>query len=120
MEPFCVIYCVCDRDEVISAFYQRKRAIVTHIGSAFNEVLEIFSKSKSTDEKKRLGSDMTNEKLGHMVRGAFCTSIASLILDGVKLQRFGGLIQHDIWKLITSFHQEGILLLLTNMSLLCV
>lgn len=50
---------------------------------------------------------MTNETLGHMIRGRFCSAIASLLLDGVKLQRLGGLVQYDVWKIVNSFIQEG-------------
>lgn len=87
--------------------YTSKRMLATNIGSAFMEILGLFKGSLSLDEKKKIASDMTNESVGHMVRGRFCTSVAMLLLDGVKLQKLGGLIQYDVWKLVTSFCQEG-------------
>lgn len=86
-----------------------KRSLATNIGSSFMTILNQFNGSLSADEKKKIASDMTNERLGHMFRGSFCTSIASLLLDGVKLQKLGGLIQYDVWKLINIFCQEGMI-----------
>ena len=39
-----------------------------------------------------------------MIRGRFCSVVASLLMDGLKLPK---LIQHDVWKVINSFCQEG-------------
>ncbi len=43
---------------------------------------------------------------GHMVRGRFCTSIVTLLFDGLKLQKLG-FVQQDVWKVIGAFCQEG-------------
>ena len=45
--------------------------------------------------------------IGHMIRGRFCSAVASLLMDGLKLPKLVGLIQHDVWKVINSFCQEG-------------
>ena len=42
-----------------------------------------------------------------MIRGRFCSAVASLLMDGLKLPKLVGLIQHDVWKVINSFCQEG-------------
>lgn len=44
--------------------YLQKRAIVTEIGSSFNELLELFKDCKSSEEKRNIGSDMTNSTIG--------------------------------------------------------
>ena len=44
--------------------YLQKRAIATEIGSAFHEILEQFKTCKSSEEKKKVASDMANETIG--------------------------------------------------------
>ena len=41
-----------------------------------------------------------------MIRGRFCTSLAYLLLDGMKVQKLG-FVQQDVWKVINAFCQEG-------------
>jgi hypothetical protein len=94
-------------DESSIQYYQQRRVLITNIGSAFNDILEVFGNVKSGEEKKRLACDMTHPSIGHMIRGKFCTSLACLLLDGAQLHRLGGLIQYDIWKIVTEFHQEN-------------
>ncbi len=87
--------------------FVQKKAIVTEIGMAFQVILAQFEKTRDVEEKKRIGSDMMNVDMGHMVRGRFCSAIARLILDGMKPYRMEGLIIDDIWKITTAFCQEG-------------
>ncbi len=58
----------CSESEAVRVFahhqYLQKRAIVTEIGSSFNEILEQFKECKSTEEKKKVASDMANDKIG--------------------------------------------------------
>ncbi len=46
--------------------FLQKRIIVTEIGSSFNEVLEQFKDCKSSEDKKRVGSDMANNTIGKL------------------------------------------------------
>lgn len=66
-----------------------------------------FEKSRDLAEKKRIGSDMTNIAIGHMIRGQFCSALATLVLDGLRPYRFEGLLQDDIWKVTVAFCSEG-------------
>ena len=84
-----------------------KKAIVTAVGGAINSVLAQFEQTRSAEEKKRIGSDMSNPNMGHLVRGSICTALARLLLDGLKPYRFQGLVSDDIWKVTSSFWQEG-------------
>ena len=84
-----------------------KKAIVTAVGGAINSVLAQFEQTRSVEEKKRIGSDMSNPNMGHLVRGSICTALARLLLDGLKPYRFQGLVSDDIWKVTSSFWQEG-------------
>ena len=52
---------------------------------------------------------------GHMVRGRFCTSIVTLLFDGLKLQKLG-FVQQDVWKVIGAFCQEGVLIIANTSS----
>ena len=81
--------------------------IVTEIGSAFHEIMIQFEKSRDLAEKKRIGSDMTNIAIGHMIRGRFCSALAALILDGLRPYRLEGLVTDDIWKVTAAFCNEG-------------
>ena len=50
---------------------------------------------------------MINNDMGYTVRGRFCSALASLILDGLRPYRIQRLILNDIWKVTSSFCQEG-------------
>ena len=69
--------------------------------------MEQFEISRDQAEKKKVGSDMTNASMGHIVRGEFCSAIAHLLMDGLKPYRFEGLVQDDIWKVTVAFSNEG-------------
>ena len=84
-----------------------KKAITTEIGSAFHEILEQFGRTRDIKEKERIGSDMTNVAIGHMIRGRLCSALAGLLLDGLKPYRMEGLVVDDIWKVTVAFCQEG-------------
>ena len=84
-----------------------KKAITTEIGSAFHEILEQFGRTRDIKEKDRIGSDMTNVAIGHMIRGRLCSALAGLLLDGLKPYRMEGLVVDDIWKVTVAFCQEG-------------
>ena len=84
-----------------------KKAIVTGVGLAIHSVLAQFEQTRSVGDKRRIGSDMTNPNMGHLVRGALCTAVARVLLDGLKPYRFQGLGTDDIWKVTLSFWQEG-------------
>ena len=84
-----------------------KKAIVTAVGGAINSMLAQFEQTRSVEEKKRIGSDTSNPNMGHLVRGSICTALARLLLDGLKPYRFQGLVSDDIWKVTSSFWQEG-------------
>ena len=81
-----------------ATLYMTKKAITTEIGSAFHEVLEQFGCTRDLKEKERIGSDMTNVAIGHMIRGRLCSALAGLLLDGLKPYRMEGLVVDDIWK----------------------
>lgn len=66
-----------------------------------------FEKSRDMAEKKRIGSDMTNVAMGHMIRARFCSALAALVLDGLRPYRLEGLVSDDIWKVTTAFCNEG-------------
>ena len=87
--------------------YITKKLIITEIGSAFHEIMVQFEKSRDLAEKKRIGSDMTNITMGHMIRGRFCTALAALVLDGLRPYRLEGLLTDDIWKVTVAFCNEG-------------
>ena len=74
-----------------------KKAIVTGVGGAIHSV-----QTRSVEDKRRIGLDMTNPNMGHLVRGALCT-----LLDGLKPYRYQGLVTDNIWKVTSSFLQEG-------------
>ena len=84
-----------------------KKAIVTGVGGAIHSLLAQFEQTRSVEDKRRIGSDMTNPNMGHLVRGALCTAVARVLLDGLKPYRFQGLVTDDIWKVTSSFWQEG-------------
>ena len=84
-----------------------KKALVTGVGGAIHSVLAQFEQTRSVEEKKRIGCDMTNPNMGHLVRGALCTAMARVLLDGLKPYRFQGLVTDDIWKVTSAFWQEG-------------
>ena len=90
-----------------ATLYMTKKAITTEIGSAFHEVLEQFGCTRDLKEKERIGSDMTNVAIGHMIRGRLCSALAGLLLDGLKPYRMEGLMVDDIWKVTVAFCQEG-------------
>ena len=90
-----------------ATLYMTKKAITTEIGSAFHEVLEQFGCTRDLKEKERIGSDMTNVAIGHMIRGRLCSALAGLLLDGLKPYRMEGLVVDDIWKVTVAFCQEG-------------
>ena len=66
-----------------------------------------FEKSRDLAEKKRIGSDMTNIAMGHMIRGRFCSALAAMILDGLRPYRLEGLVTDDIWKVTVAFCNES-------------
>lgn len=70
--------------------------------------MEQFEASRDQAEKKKIGSDMINASMGHQIRGEFCTTIARLLLDGMRPYRLEGLIQDDIWKVTVAFNNEGL------------
>ena len=70
--------------------------------------MEQFEVSRDQAGKKKIGSDMVNVAMGHLIRGEFCTAIAKLLLDGMKPYRLEGLIQDDVWKVTVAFSNEGI------------
>ena len=84
-----------------------KKAIVTGVGGAIHSLLAQFEQTRSVEDKRRIGSDMTYPNMGHLVRGALCTAVARVLLDGLKPYRFQGLVTDDIWKVTSSFWQEG-------------
>ena len=84
-----------------------KKALVTGVGGAIHSVLAQFEQTRSVEEKKRIGCDMTNPNMGHLVRGALCTAMARVLLDGLKPYRFQGLVTDNIWKVTSAFWQEG-------------
>ena len=99
---------VCiSREGAEERLYTAKKFIITEIGSAFHEVMVQFEKSRDLAEKKRIGSDMTNIAIGHMIRGRFCTALATLLLDGLRPYRLEGLVTDDIWKVTVAFCNEG-------------
>ena len=98
---------VCFRENLEDKLYVAKKVIITEIGSAFHEIMVEFEKSRDMAEKKRIGSDMTNIAMGHMIRGRFCSSLAALALDGLRPYRLEGLVSDDIWKVTTAFCNEG-------------
>ena len=51
-----------------------KKAIVTGVGGAIHSLLAQFEQTRSVEDKRRIGSDMTNPNMGHLVRGALCTA----------------------------------------------
>ena len=77
------------------------------MGVSFQEILSQFEQTRDAEEKKRIGSDMMNISIGHMIRGKFCSTVARLLLDGMKPYRMEGLVVDDIWKITTAFCQEG-------------
>ena len=95
------------RENLDDKLYVAKKVIVTEIGSSFHEIIIQFEKSRDMAEKKRIGSDMTNIAIGHMIRGRFCSALAALILDGLRPYRLEGLVTDDIWKVTTGFCNEG-------------
>ena len=105
----CVVICNFSifRESLEDKLYVAKKVIVTEIGSAFHEIMIQFEKSRDLAEKKRIGSDMTNISIGHMIRGRFCTSLAALVLDGLRPYRLEGLVNDDIWKVTNGFCNEG-------------
>lgn len=88
--------------------YIQKRVLATNIGSAFHEILEHFKDCKTIEDKKNQGSDMINTVIGYNIRGRFCSAVAHFLLDGMKVQRFAGLMTYDVWKLVLAFVQEGL------------
>ena len=80
---------------------------MTGVGGAIHSVLAQFEQTRSVEDKRRIGSDMTNPNMGHLVRGALCTAVARELLDGLKPYRFQGLVTDNIWKVTLSFWQEG-------------
>lgn len=84
-----------------------KKVIVAEISNAFHDVMQQFECTRLVKEKKRIGSDMTNVAIGHMIRGRFCSALARLILDGLKPYRMEGLVVDDIWRVTVAFCNEG-------------
>ena len=82
-----------------------KKAIVTGVGGAIHSVLAQFEQTRSVEYKGRIGSDVTKPNMGHLVRGALCTAVARVLLDGLKPYRFQGLVTDDIWKVTSSSWQ---------------
>ena len=95
------------REGAEERLYIAKKFIVTEVGSAFHEIMVQFEKSWDLAEKKRIGSDMTNITMGHMIRGQFCSALAAMILDGLRPYRLEGLVTDDIWKVTVAFCNEG-------------
>lgn len=87
--------------------YASKKAIVAEIGAAFQEIMAQFEKARHLDDKKRAGSDMHNDSIGHIVRGRFRTAVASLLLDEMKPYLLEGLILTDVWSVAVAFCKEG-------------
>ena len=96
-----------ESSELQVSLYTQKKLIVTEIGTAAQQILTQFERTRDNEEKKRIGSDMTNLAMGNMIRGRFCSAIASLLCDGLKPSRLGGLVQDDIWKVAVAFCHEG-------------
>ena len=90
-----------------ATLYVTKKVIVAEISSAFHDVMQQFECTRLVKEKKRIGSDMTNVAIGHMIRGRFCSALARLILDGLKPYRMEGLVVDDIWRVTVAFCNEG-------------
>ena len=106
MLPLLLSLCIF-REGAEERLYIAKKFIVTEVGSAFHEIMVQFEKSRDLAEKKRIGSDMTNTAMGHMIRGRFCSALAVLILDGLRPYRLEGLVTDDIWKVTVAFCNEG-------------
>ena len=81
--------------------------IITELASAFHAVMKQFESTRDIAEKRRIGSDMTNASMGHMVRVQLCSALAKLMLDGMKPYRLNGLVVDDIWKVTVAFCSEG-------------
>jgi len=90
-----------------ATLYVTKKVIVAEISSAFHDVMQQFECTRLVKAKKRIGSDMTNVAIGHMIRGRFCSALARLILDGLKPYRMEGLVVDDIWRVTVAFCNEG-------------
>eukprot|EP00731_Ephydatia_muelleri_P017763 Em0010g861a len=95
-------------DSKPTELFLSKKALVTGVGGAIHSVLAQFEQTRSVEEKKRIGCDMTNPNMGHLVRGALCTAMARVLLDGLKPYRFQGLVTDDIWKVTSAFWQEAV------------
>ena len=80
---------------------------MTEVGTAFHNILKQFETTRDHAEKKKIGSDMINVSMGHVVRGEFCSAIAHILLDGLRRYRFEGLVQDDVWKVTVAFSNEG-------------
>lgn len=87
--------------------YLSKKVVITEIGSSFHDIINLFGQTRDLGEKKKIGSDMTNPAIGHMVRGRFCSAIARLLLDGLRPYRLQGILQDDIWKVTMAFCSAG-------------
>ena len=87
--------------------YLSKKVLVTEVGTAFHEVVEMFATTRDMASKKKIGSDMMNPTIGHLIRGHFCSSLATLLLDGLRPYRFQGIMQDDIWKITIAFCTSG-------------
>lgn len=77
--------------------------LVTDIGSSFHDIMNLFGKTRDNAEKKRIGSDMTNSAMGHLIRGKFCSALARLLLDGLRPYHLQGIMKDDIWDVMLAF-----------------
>ena len=87
--------------------YLAKKVLVTEVGSAFHAIMELFGQSRTIASKKRIGSDMTNPAMGHLIREHFCSALSKLMLDGLLPYRLQGIVQDDIWKVTVAFCKSG-------------
>ena len=102
----CVLM-VCRAVETANALYLSKKVLVTEVGSAFHAIMDLFGETRSVSSKKRIGSDMTNQAMGHLIRGRFCSALSHLMLDGLRPYRLQGIVQDDIWKVTVAFCNAG-------------
>ena len=69
--------------------------------------MSLFGQTRDNAEKKKIGSDMTNPNMGHMIRGRFCSALARLLLDGLRPYRLQGIVQDNIWDVTIAFCNAG-------------
>eukprot|EP00117_Sycon_ciliatum_P030745 scpid5582/ scgid24178/ RUN and SH3 domain-containing protein 1 len=93
-------------ETTVNTYAMKERLVKGALGST-EQLLAHFSSTREADKKHILGDDGRTPSIGHFVRGTFCTSIASVMSNGLRPTRLGGFIVNSLWDVVVAASNAG-------------